>query len=229
MNIVKDSLIHQVLNDGSIFGNDHDGRLGPMTTIVHNNADNINGSIVLDLGSNAGHFPIEYVRAGAYKVIAVEGRKEFETQWNGVKDSIFGIDTDRIEWNCADVLEFEPDEDYEIISCLGLCYHMEDAWSMLKRFITPSVYMVIIESQLWESSQMQPESACDNTRRLDDGVVEQLTLPAFENRLFENFSDQFFARRVQVLYHGIITDKYDGGEIIPMKGHLRGLWILTRA
>jgi len=227
-NIIKDSLICQILKDGSIYGNDHDGRLGPITTILHNNSHKVINETVLDLGSNAGHFPIEYIRAGAKKVIAVEGRYKFSIQWHRIKDKIFGIDANKIDWNCADVNEFEA-KDYTLISCLGLVYHMDNAWSTLKRLLTPSVKMMIIESQLWESCSMGKESACDNTRVLKDGLVERLTLPVMEKKLFDNFGDSFGVRRVMVSYRGVLTDDYKSGDWnMPMNGPIRGLWILNR-
>jgi len=226
--IIKDSLICQILKDGSIYGNDHDGRLGPITTTINKNKHNIADETVLDLGSNAGHFPIEYIRAGAKKVIAVEGRYKFKQQWNRIKSKIFGIDTNKIEWNVADVKNISI-RSHTLISCLGLVYHMDNAWSTLKRLLTPSVKMMIIESQLWESCSMGKESACDNTRVLKDGLVERLTLPAMEKKLSNNFADNFSIRRVMVSYRGVLTDDYKSGDWnMPMNGPIRGLWVLIK-
>ncbi len=78
-NCVEGSLIYQNLKDGTLIGGDYDGRLGPLTLFI-NNLDIVKDATILDLGSNAGHFPIEYIRAEAKSVTAIEGRKEFKTQ-----------------------------------------------------------------------------------------------------------------------------------------------------
>ena len=80
INCIEGSLIYQHLIGGTLIGGDYDGRLGPLTLFI-NNLDIIKGASVLDLGSNAGHLPLEYVRAGAKSVTAVEGRSEFKIQF----------------------------------------------------------------------------------------------------------------------------------------------------
>src|SRR5712692_7377433 len=63
-------------------GDDEGNRLARMTEWIKQHSGLIKNRTVLDLGSNAGHFPLLYALLGASKVVAVEPREVFRDFFN---------------------------------------------------------------------------------------------------------------------------------------------------
>ncbi len=221
MKAIEGSLICQVLKDGTFFGGDYDARLGPLTDWLHRGT--YENARILDLGSNAGHFPIEFVRAGASHVTAVEGRPEFRTQWEKIRDHLPGIDPSKITWHTSDVREWPATNDYDIISCLGLVYHVKGIWPHLRRFTTSRVNYIVIESQLWDERQdVEEKQDKDRTVAITTEEIEQHTDDTMEKVLRDTWPE-FRVSKIWVLAAG----PYNIPER-SMSGYIRGLWLLTR-
>ena len=231
---IDGSLIRQILKNGKIFGNDYDGRLGIIEAYLFMQ-DIFENKTILDLGSNAGHFPIEYIRRGAKKVIAVEGRKEFEDQWHEIKKEIYEIDTDKIEWITADIRDFNPDFDYDILSCLGLVYHLNDAWNVIRKYLKSE--FVIIESQLEiGKSESRLETIDDKTKGLCPQEVDLYILEDFEDAINEQFP-QYKSERLyayywtelerEILFREQVDGNYGVFRSLIGKPKARGLWLLS--
>jgi hypothetical protein len=219
---IDGSLICQILDDGTRWGNDYDGRLAAIGGIIEK-IGIIPNHTILDLGSNAGHFPIEYIRMGAKKVIAVEGRPEFERQWNSIKDRIPHIDCNSVEWITDDVRGFKTEKKYSVISYLGLAYHLTDFSGVLSSLITENVELILFETQLWEKCEEAPfEFPTDRTRSLDSQRVMRYDLPSMEGIIARDYDNQFEIYRLWV--------RSMREENIGIKGggeaSIRALWLL---
>ena len=200
MQAIDGSLIYQVLTDGSIFGGDYDGRLGPLTDWVNMNSHLFAGKTILDLGSNAGHFPIEYVRAGAARVIAVEGRPEFLEQWKEAYPA-FQLDLSPVQWLVSDVRDISYRK-ADIVSCLGLLYHIEGFLPRL-RLISESAEMVLIEVQTGdENTRLKTDTPIDRTRSLKDEEVLVCSPDMWEKLLHRHFHDLFVISRIWLTTYG---------------------------
>lgn len=200
MQAIDGSLIAQVLKDNSRFGGDYDGRLGPLTNWVNNNAHLFEGKTILDLGANAGHFPIEYVRAGARKVYAVEGRPEFFDQWREFSP-LMPIDLSMVEWWTSDVraFDFRP---VDIVSCLGLLYHVEGFLPKLRE-LCRGAEMVLIEVQTGDEQPLtKREKPINRTLALKDEQVLIASPDLWEKMFHAQFHDEFNISRIWLISYG---------------------------
>src|SRR5258707_926371 len=78
-----DSLIDlRLLGYPLSLGGDEGNRLALMTQWIKQHSELVKHRTVLDLGSNAGHFPLLYALLGASKVVAVEPREVFRDFFN---------------------------------------------------------------------------------------------------------------------------------------------------
>ena len=143
------------LNDGQggIIGHDRQGRLGPMTEKLSDYRHLIEGRTVLDLGSNAGHFPIVLRQLGAKYVTAVEGRKCFQDFARRTLRHLFPAAFDGIHWITSDVRKFRPDlavGHHEIVTCFGLIYHVPNGWEHLRRIVSQSkAELLFLDTQIF--------------------------------------------------------------------------------
>jgi SAM-dependent methyltransferase len=142
---VKDWLPDDALVDLELRGKlqsshpDRLARLRPMTQWISKHDWLFSGKSVLDLGSNSGHFPVTYARNRAVLVMAVEGRKEFERFWRTWSPTLFPDESGRILWQRADVRKFSPPaRHFDVVSCLGLIYHVPAGLRHLERIVKQS-------------------------------------------------------------------------------------------
>lgn len=211
MQAIDGSLIYQILRDGSIFGGDYDGRLGPLTDWVNCNPYLFKGKSILDLGSNAGHFPIEYVRAGASKVWAVEGRSEFEDQWKLFHVEL-PVDCSRVEWQTADVRDYTNDR-AEVVSCLGLLYHVGGFIPRLYD-LSKNANIVLVEIQISNGPpKMRIETPDNRTMSLKDEQVVDFDSNMWERLLFARFGHEFLISRVWLLAYGEVYNVKRGQQV----------------
>lgn len=179
------SLAHGSLIDlPGLSTGDSGNRLGPMTKWIRDNAELFRDKSILDLGSNAGHFPVVYAQCGAKEVLAVEGRKEFETAYYSDVAPVF---PGPIMWVVADIRNFTVSGGWDVLSCLGLIYHVEDGWNHLKRLAEESgASILILDSQLWHVAGVAHESGNENTNCLrKDEMVPKPSAESVERWLAE--------------------------------------------
>ncbi len=165
---------HSIIDYHGI-GGDPDNRLGPMTRWLVERRDLYAGKRVLDLASNAGHFPMVYAANGAESVTAVEPRAVFGRFF----DRELGRfpEASAITWLTRDVRQFVPEENYGVLSCLGLIYHMKDGWSHLARIVRQcKAKTLIFDSMLWPEAHTALETGLLNTNCA--GLVEQVNRPS---------------------------------------------------
>lgn len=232
---VEGSLICQMQKDGSYFGGDYDGRLGRITNWIHRHKVFFENQVILDLGSNAGHFPVEYIRCGAKKVIAVEGREIFEKQWHGIKDEIFSLNADRIEWVSADVREVIIPQDYTMISCLGLAYHVPNIWGILRRvFFNKPVKTVLLETQLYRENFVGLEGGPrerDSTEGLEDAWIECENPASIRVKVNHFFPGNIWKVWETALYGygNIDLNTENATPKVEIGWLMRGMWIATKS
>jgi hypothetical protein len=167
---------------------------------------------------------------GAERVIAIEGRREFETQWHEIKHNVFGINPQNITWHTMDVRDYIPNNEHTIISCLGLIYHMAEPWSMLMGLITENTKHVLIESQISEKSGKKTDVRSDRTRSLKPETHDYYDIFDAESEMAKYFEGW---RGERVYFYGFThlnttpddTGKIDLEYINPA---FRALWLLSR-
>jgi 2-polyprenyl-3-methyl-5-hydroxy-6-metoxy-1,4-benzoquinol methylase len=146
-------------------------RLWPMTGWLIDNRSLFGGKSVLDLGSNAGHFPLVYAAQGARTITAVEPRKKFKRYFESVLVPQFA-EAGRIQWVVGSVQDYSPPRQFDVVSCLGLVYHMADGWSHLRRIVNQcDASTLILESTLWP----EPHRALE-TGRVGQNCCELVTI-----------------------------------------------------
>lgn len=152
INLPQGSLIHLNLPDGSVIGRD-DNRLGVMSDYFSRNKKMFDGKVVLDIGSNCGHFPIIFKALGAKKVCAIEPRKEFHdifkklTTINNFCDGVWWLQEDLRKVSYKDIGKVN------VLSIIGLVYHVAFIWEYIQGIVhitKPEV--MIIESQLFKET-----------------------------------------------------------------------------
>ena len=205
MTIPPNSIIHL---DG--IGDDRDGRLAPMTKWFSEQKELFNGKAVLDLASNAGHFPMMFARLGATLVTAVEPRKVFSDFYNG--ELSWRAGGNKVSWIVSDVESYNPVGAFDIVTCLGLIYHMNDGWSHLKRIIDACrAKTLILDTMLFDKHSWMLETARLNSNCT--GIVKLVEKPT--KKLVESMLDSFGWSHEMVLCDWQNT---------PIK---RGMWRVT--
>ena len=162
------SLIHGVLPTGETIGADADGRLRCLEVAMRALGidERMVGSRVLDIGSNACHWPLLYRKWGAAVVHCLEGRPEFLRFAR-----TFGFDMD-----VDDLRQYTPAEKYDTLSALGMIYHLAEPWKHLRRiYDAADARCLIVESQIWAYPWLYAEEACDGTMALEDAEIPRLT------------------------------------------------------
>lgn len=164
-------------------------RLIATTGIVRQNQDLFAGKFVLDLASNAGHFPILYSALGASCVFAVEGREVFEkTFMHHLSAKVPPTIYNRISWFTGDVRNFSyADFGFDTVSCLGLLYHLQDGWSTIKRIVDESECKhLLLDTMLWDVEGDAIEHAFQsNKTALKREVVPHPTVDSVERQIRE--------------------------------------------
>jgi len=161
MNLPAESLIKW----GGI-ESDPDGRLMPMELALRKHEYDIVGAKVLDLGSNAGHFPLVYSSIGASRVTAVEPREVFAQFFF---DELYTFkEAAKIRWNVLDVRNYQATP-HDVLSCLGLIYHVQNGWEHLDRLVKQSGAKIMFfdsmffDSMLWPKAGLGIETSRRNT------------------------------------------------------------------
>jgi len=104
--------------------------------------DRLKESSVLDLGCNCGVFTLDMAYRGAKYAVGVDSRKKNIEQANFLK-KIFNIKN--VDFYVKDVYSLE-DNEYDVILCMGLMYHLTDLYSVLKFVYRNTKYFAIIDT-----------------------------------------------------------------------------------
>lgn len=99
-------------------------------TVVRLMGDSLHETRVLDMGANCGFFSFDIAHYGAKEVTALEYREDNIARGNFLK-SFYGFP--QVNFIKTDVMEWEPDEPYDVVYNLGLLYHVIDPIGLLRR------------------------------------------------------------------------------------------------
>ena len=144
------ALVHLTLPDGSVCGRD-EHRLDVMSGWMRRNRNLLDGKRVLDLGSNTGHFPIVMAQLGA-RVVSVEPDPKnlaFFADLLAVYE--FGQpEIEILERNLRDVDYAAEVGSCDVLSTLGLIYHMNRPWQILDHVLKATgASLWLLESSIW--------------------------------------------------------------------------------
>jgi cyclopropane fatty-acyl-phospholipid synthase-like methyltransferase len=132
-----------------------------MTEALRNHRADIAGKRVLDLGSNAGHFPMLYSELCAARVTAVEPRMVFAGWFHC--ELCKHDESRRVTWRQADVRDYTATP-HDVLSCLGLIYHVHDGWRHLDRIVAESgAKLMFFDSMLWPRESIAIETSRFNS------------------------------------------------------------------
>jgi len=132
----------------------------------------LSGRRVLDLGCNAGMFSLLALEAGADFVLGVDGRELFIEQAKLVFDAK-GIDPSRYRFEVANVFDWEPQEAFEIVLCLGLLDHTAKPVELFELVSRAGAEMLVIDTEISRarSSVFEISSLYDQQAVIDYPLV----------------------------------------------------------
>lgn len=108
----------------------------------------LKGLRVLDLGCNAGWWSLKSIDAGCDFVAGIDGRQMHVDQANLVFEAKH-VDARRYEFIVGNVLSDPwPAEDFDVILCLGLLYHISKPVELMERIAATKADLVVIDTQI---------------------------------------------------------------------------------
>ena len=107
----------------------------------------LQGKRVLDLGCNAGFWSLQAIEAGADFVLGVDGRQMHVEQANLVFEAK-GVEDSRYRFEEADVFEHDFTEQFDIVLCLGLMYHISKPVELFEVIAGVEADIVVIDTSV---------------------------------------------------------------------------------
>jgi tRNA (mo5U34)-methyltransferase len=105
------------------------------------------GRRVLDLGCNAGFWSLQAIEAGADFVLGVDGREMHVEQANLVFEAK-GVDPSRYRFEEANIFAHDFSEQFDIVLCLGLMYHISKPVELFEIFDGVGAEVVVIDTSV---------------------------------------------------------------------------------
>lgn len=105
------------------------------------------GKTVLDLGCNAGFWGLKALEAGAEFVLGVDGRQMHIDQAQLVMETK-RIEPSRYRFVRANVFEWEPEDQFDVVLCFGLLYHVCRPVELLERSSRWNRDLLVIDSNI---------------------------------------------------------------------------------
>jgi SAM-dependent methyltransferase len=138
----------------------------------------LSGRRVLDLGSNAGYWALCAIEAGADFVLGVDGRQMHIDQAQLVFD-VKGVDPARYRFELGNIFEHELGEQFDIVLCLGLMYHIAKPVELFEVMAGAGADLLLIDTTVslapWSLFRVAHEESLDNPRNSVD--YELLLIP----------------------------------------------------
>jgi hypothetical protein len=163
-------------------------------------------------------------------VYAVEGRPEFYDQWGEMVRAMPPGRLSMVEWWTADVKDFSPPAGkIDIVSCLGLLYHVGGFMPKLRE-LSSTAELVLIEVQTGDTApRSKIEKPDDRTKALYEDEVLICSPDLWERLIHRYFHDDFSVSRGWLTTYGDVYKVHRQGK----HGHeflltVRAFYILTR-
>lgn len=191
-----------------------DNRLDVISDWIIKHKDLFHGKKVLDLGSNAGHFPFIFAILGA-EVIAVEPNLENTALFRILLDNF--PESKRITLLEEDLrdIDYKSISKIDVLSTLGLIYHLNRPWEIMKIILEetkPDLWL--LESMLWQEKEEVLEAG---------GKAWE----SFRDELVFHPSDRDIEKGVRSL--GYQPGRLDfGGKFHSKDGSPRGFWVCLK-
>ena len=105
----------------------------------------LRGRRVLDLGCNSGWWSLSALEAGADFVHGIDGRQHHIDQANLVFD-VKGVDPSRYSFELGNIFEYPYEEQFDIVLCLGLMYHIAKPIELFEIFTRVGASLILIDT-----------------------------------------------------------------------------------
>jgi tRNA (mo5U34)-methyltransferase len=134
----------------------------------------LKGRRVLDLACARGWWSLGAIRAGADYVYGVEGRAK-RVQWANGVFSRFGVDRRRYRFEERNVFDIDNAEEFDVVLCLGLLYHVAKPFELLERIGRWNSDLLVIDTSVnrYPGSlfELHHEDPADPRNSVDYGLV----------------------------------------------------------
>ncbi len=107
----------------------------------------LRGRRVLDLGCNSGFWSLKAIQAGAEYVLGIEGRQMHVDQAKFVFEAK-GIDPDRYRFELGNVLSYPVSNDFDVVLCLGLLYHVSKPTELFEVMARSGADILVIDTRV---------------------------------------------------------------------------------
>jgi SAM-dependent methyltransferase len=138
----------------------------------------LRGRRVLDLGSNAGYWSLCAIEAGAEFVLGIDGRQMHLDQAQLVFEAK-GVDPSRYRFELGNIFEHELHEQFDIVLCLGLMYHIAKPVELFELMSGTGAELLLIDTTVslvpWSLFRVAHEQGLENPRNAID--YELLLIP----------------------------------------------------
>lgn len=108
----------------------------------------LRGHRVLDLGCNAGFWSLNALEAGADFLLGVDGRQMHVDQANLVCEAR-GIDPARYRFEQANIFDYDFEERFDVVLCLGLMYHIAKPVELFELMTRLGAEIIVIDTQIF--------------------------------------------------------------------------------
>jgi SAM-dependent methyltransferase len=110
----------------------------------------LHGLRVLDVGCNAGFWSLAAHRAGADFVHGLDLKQEYIEQAQLVFEAN-GVDPSRYCFEQADLFEYELDDQFDVVLCLGVLGHVDRPVELFKLISATGAQLIVIECSVSRS------------------------------------------------------------------------------
>lgn len=114
----------------------------------------LKGKRILDIGCNAGFWPLQSIEAGADFVQGIEGRQFHVDQAELVFEAL-EVSKDRYDFHCANLydVDFADFGEFDIVCYLGLMYHISKPIELMEKINKVNSDLVVIDTQVIPSEE----------------------------------------------------------------------------
>lgn len=134
----------------------------------------LKGHRVLDLGCNAGYWSLKAADAGADFVFGIDGRQKHVDQSNLVFEAK-GVDPTRYTFALGNVLDYPFGEQFDIVLCLGLMYHVSKPIELFEMMNGVGAQIIVLDTAVslvpGSVFEVRHEGLVDPRMAVDYGLV----------------------------------------------------------
>jgi len=181
------------------------------------------GATVLDLGAHDGRWIFAALRAGARKVIGIEGRAALvaAAQRNLHRE---GIPSDHYELIQGDITRIVPGLTVQcnVVMCLGVLYHVLDCFGLLSNIVRLAPTSIVIDTAVAPSPQALALLKLEDARSVSNGLSDnEEALVSVPSRAAIQLILEHGGYRVESYdWHALNRDGWEGCEDYRANGRI---------